>query len=176
MDLQFSASPISLPRFGRNAISASFSSAGSNGLSLRTLSVLFFHKCSVTSLRFVLTRLFLFPTCTCAQARDQRSMMPKSRKADGHAVVESHFPTVCISLACDHVIQAMTGPKRRKPSPALAIGFSMCRYCHKLIGSHQFQEIVPISGPFLPFTNSAPCASNPRKCCFHFSIGVHTGT
>ena len=80
----------------------------------------------------------------CMFARPAVCGREVQRKADRHAVVDSHFPMVCISLACDHVIQAMTGTKRRKPSPALASGFSMCRYCQKLIGSHQFQEIIPI--------------------------------
>ena len=39
-----------------------------------------------------------FPMCTLA----------KSRKADGHAAANSQFPVICISLACDHVIQAVS--------------------------------------------------------------------
>ena len=108
--------------------------------------VLSFHKCSFPSPRFF---LLLFPTCTCASSRDQRSMIPKSRKADRHAAVNSHFPVVCISLACDHAVQAMSGLEKRKPSPALTIGFSMRRECHRLIRCQQLQQLMPILGSIL---------------------------
>ena len=50
----------------------------------------------------------------CAYARNQRSMVAKSRKADRHAVVYCHSPVISVSLACDHVVQAASGLERRE--------------------------------------------------------------
>ena len=110
--------------------------------SLQQWFVLSFHKCSVPSVRFFLLRLFLLPACACAFARNQRSMVAKSRKADRHAVVNTHFPVVSVSLACDHVVQAVSGLVRRLASP-------VCRGCHRLIRSPHFQQFTSSLGPFL---------------------------
>ena len=64
-----------------------------------------------------LLRLCRLPTSTCACSRYQRSVVAKSRKANKHAVVNSPFPVACVSLACNHVIHAMSGLQRREQSP-----------------------------------------------------------
>ena len=72
------------------------------------------------------------------------------------------FPwSACVCWACDHVVQAMMGP--------LAIRFSMCRNCHKLIRSHHthlrsIADRSRIRLPALPIQESG----------VHLSIGVHT--
>ena len=90
--------------------------------------------------------VFVLRTVELCNRRDQRSVVSKSRKANRHAVVNS--PMVCISLTCTHVVQAVFGLERRKPSQALTIGFSMRRDCQKLIRPQQFQQLMPILGPF----------------------------
>ena len=52
----------------------------------------------------------LFPACASAYSCKQRSVIAKSREANG--VVDFHFTFVCIRLACGHVIQAMPSPER----------------------------------------------------------------